>query len=410
MKFKHKKKLLIMIILFAIISTNSSIIPSNQGSASSNQMIQNIAIILDSSEFYDSDFIDDVLNGFDQVNQTYNINYTVFRLANYTSPPIPFEKTVINRYPYKAFYTIDGYQTNHTQLATELISTEQYDMIVFMGYELRREKKEYFLPSQYNDTKFLFYDLSGEIPSHPGASLGDNVAVISFNETQAGFIAGTLAAVTISPQPQKVAMIGTYRNSRDVFDPKPDPRSGQLMLGFQSGFLRKNADVTFLISYIDYYWGSWTSYTKAKALAQDLDDQGYELIFSALQNNNTLGIIDGFTKSVVAVDSNLVQRVAKNNTKVIMAMFEAFNKSQNGFLPGVFSFDLADNVFYPNGWDDSELVNQAMGEIYTDVVINKIPIGTEIKHAENTPGFSIIAIFGLILSIPISRRLIRNKS
>lgn len=392
MKFQLKKILLVFVLLFCFVSTSFQFILPHQGITSSNQAIKNIALILDSPEFYDSYFINDVLNGFDLVNQTYNMNYTVFPLTNYSKPPIT--------------YYYNGRNTNHTELADELVQTEQYDLIVFMGYELRREKKANYLPERYPDTKFLFYDLSGQVPSHSGSSLGDNAAVISFNESHAGYIAGTLAAETLTPQPQKIAMIGSYRGDYDVTNPKPDPRSWQLIAGFQSGFLRKTIDVELSIFYIDYSWESWTSSTKAKELAEELEGQGFDLIFSALQNNNTLGILEGFTKPIITVDSNrsstagTVPSVVKNNTKAILTVFENINQSEDNF-PGIHPLGLENNVFYPSGWGN---VSQNMEEIYTDVVINKLPIPTDIKHAENTPGFEIVAIFGLLLYLPIQKK------
>ena len=174
--------------------------------------------------------------------------------------------------------------------------------------------------------------------------------------------------------------------------------------------------VSMLIQWqrLDYYWKNWSSYTKARGLVEELDDQGYELVFAALQNNNTLGVIDGFTGSVVAVDSDRIitdelepLKVVKNNTKTILTIFEAFNQSQNGFLSGEFTFGLADNIFYPSGWErndfDSEDINKIMGEIYTDVVISKVKIPTSIKHAENTPSFEILTISGLILYLSATR-------
>lgn len=403
MKVQLRKISLVMILLFCFVSTNSHIISSNGGTASGNQTIENIAIILDSSEFYDSYFIDDVLNGFDLVNQTYGINYTVFQLNNYSSPPN------------KATYYYNNSLTNLTQMVNKLNATEQYDLIVLMGYELRRNPLNY---SQYPTTNFLYYDLSGEKPNKFPKKTEDfpeNVALVSFNESHVGFIAGTLAATAISHVPQKIAMIGTYRDSTEIDNPKPDPRSWQLITGFQSGFLRKTTDVEFLISYIDYFWENWTNYDTAIELAEELDSDGYELLFAALQNSNTLGIFDGFSQSVVTVDSDRtfygraepLLSVVKNNTKTILSVFEEFNQSQNGFLAKVFPFGLANNTFYPSGWEDSALVEEIMSEIYTDVVINEITIPTNIKHAENTPGFEIAAILGLVLYLSV--RYTRKK-
>ena len=123
MKFQLEKILLVIVLLFCFVSTSYHIILPHQGAASSNQAIKNIAIILDSPEFYDSSFIDDVLNGFDLVNQTYNMNYTVFPLTNYSRQPIT--------------YYYNNTQTNHTELADELAQKDQYDLVVMMGYEHR---------------------------------------------------------------------------------------------------------------------------------------------------------------------------------------------------------------------------------------------------------------------------------
>ena len=392
MKFQLKKILLVFVLLFCFLSTSFHIVLPRQGTASSNQAIKNIAIILDSPEFYDSSFTNDVLNGFDIVNQTYNMNYTVYALTNYSKSPI--------RYYYNQT------STNHTELADNLIKTGQYDLIVFMGYELRREKKANYLPNRYPETKFLYYDLSGQIPSHSG-SLGDNAAFFSFNESHVGFIAGTLTAEVISPQ--KIAMICTYRNSwpSDVTDPKPDPRSWQLIAGFQSGVLRSTTEVELLIYYIDYFWENWTDSDKAKTLAEDLKNQGFDLIFSALQNNNTLGILEGFTETVVTVDSNrsimdgTIPSVVKNNTKAILTLFEKFNQSEDNFLGGIHTLGLEEDVIYPSGWGN---VTGIMEEIYTEVVINNIVIPTDIKYAENTPGFEIFISLSILLYIPIRKK------
>ncbi|UCG02187.1 MAG: BMP family ABC transporter substrate-binding protein [Candidatus Heimdallarchaeota archaeon] len=390
MKYQHKKILLVIVLLFCFVSTSFDVALPQQGTASSNQAIRNIAVILDSPELYDSSFINDVLNGFDLVNQTYNMNYTVFPLTKYSRPPIT--------------YYYDGTQTNHTELADQLAQTDQYDLVVLMGYELRREKKANYLPERYPDTKFLFYDLSGQVPSYLGNTLGDNAAVFSFNESHVGFIAGTLTAETISPTPEKIAMVCTYRNTwpSEISNPKSDPRSWQLISGFQSGFLRNTTEVDISIYYVDYFWESWTDSDKAKKLAEDLDKQGYDLIFSALQNNNTLGILEGFTNTVVTVDSNRtsVPSVVKNNTKAILTLFEKFNRSEDNF-PGIHSLGLEENVFYPSGWGN---VTKNMERIYTDIVVNKIVIPTDIKHAENTNGFEILAIISIILYIPIRKK------
>ncbi|MFX1504992.1 MAG: BMP family ABC transporter substrate-binding protein [Promethearchaeota archaeon] len=393
MKFRLKKIFTIFLLFLCFVSTSIHIILPYEGAASSNQAIKNIAIILDSSEFYDSHFINDVLNGFDLVNQTYNINYTLFQLTNYSRSPIT--------------YYYNNSMTNLSQMVEMINLTEQYDLIVFMGYELRRTPLDH---SEFPTTKFLYYDISAEKPNRfpkKPEDFPENVALVSFNESHSGFIAGTLAAKSISPQPKKIAMVCTYRNSwpSDI-DHKSDPRTWQLIAGFQSGFLRNTTEVELSIVYIDYFWESWTNSKKAKELAEELDKQDFDLIFSPLQNNNTLGILEGFTKPVVTVDSNrsaidkTVRSVVKNNTKAILTIFEKFNQSEDNF-PGIHTLGLEENVFYPSGWGN---VTSIMDQIYTDVVISNIVIPTDMKHAENTPGFEVFALLSIILYVPLKKK------
>lgn len=398
MKFQLKKIFLVFLLLLCFVSTSYQLILPYKGAASTNQTIKNIAIILDSSEFYDSHFINDVLNGFNVVNQTYNINYTVFQLTNYSRPPIT--------------YYYNNSITNLTQMVNTIYLTNQYDLIVLMGYELRRIGLDH---SEFPNIKFLYYDISAETPNRfpkRAEDFPENVALVSFNESHCGFIAGTLAAKTISPQPKKIAMLCTYRNSwpSDI-DHKSDPRTWQLIAGFQSGFLRNTSEVELSIVYIDYFWESWTNSEKAKDLAEDLDKQNFDMIFSPLQNNNTLGILEGIPEvtapedpppTVITVDSNrsTIPCVVKNNTKAIQILFEKFNQSEDNFL-GIHTLGLAEDVFYPSSWGN---VTSIMDQIYTDVVINNIPIPTDIKHAENTPGFEIFALLSIILYLPLRKK------
>ncbi|MFX0206185.1 MAG: hypothetical protein ACFFDT_09370, partial [Candidatus Hodarchaeota archaeon] len=87
----------------------------------------------------------------------------------------------------------------------------------------------------------------------------------------------------------------------------------------------------------------------------------------------------------------------------ILTIFEKFNQSEDNF-PGIHTLGLEENVFYPSGWGN---VTSIMDQIYTDVVISNIVIPTDMKHAENTPGFEIFALLSIILYVPL--RKIRKK-
>lgn len=399
MKFQLKKILPIIILFLGFLSTSHQCFPSNRGMVDVTQTVQKIAVIIDTPEFYDEHFIADVTNGFKVVNQTYiSFDVEIFALYNYST---------ISHYPYQASYSYAGESKNHTELVTELLETDEYDIFFLMGYELRRS----FLDiSIYSDTKFIFYDLSGEFPETDGA-LPDNGLAVSFDEAQVGFIAGVLAVNSLfSSELQQIAIIGAFDG---------DPRSTRLIAGFQGAIIRENPDAEILISYVDDWWEKyWVNYTNSKKLANQLETDGYSVIFSALQNNNTMGILDGVSGDtrVITVDSNrtnpqLLRSIVKNNTKVILHLFQELNRSATYISdhPTHHStYGLGDNVFYPSDWKD-DTVNETMSQIYEDVVINKLEIPGDIKHAENTPGFELITLFVLILSLPLFRKINYRK-
>ncbi len=413
MKFQLKKIIIVSILLLCFVSTDSSFILSNRGSASVSQTVQKVAVILDTPGFYDSYFIEDVTNAFGIVNQTYdNYDIELFPLYNYSFEYTPYPNYTINYY-YDNTTSNETIQTNLTKLSTVLLETGTYDIFFLMGYGLRGVHKDFVNISQYPDTNFIFYDLSGELPYHPSDyPPPDNRLVVSFDEIHVGYIAGTLAVATITPFPQRVAMIGSFDG---------DKRSTQLIAAFQGAILRERTDVDIKIAYLDDgFWGlDWRNINNATTLASKLENEGYGLIFAALQNNNTLGVLDGVgTKTrVITVDSNrtllnrpnLVQSVVKNNSKVILSLFDTFNQSQNGFVNGTVTFQLADDVFYPGNFDDSGIVNETMAEIYTDIVESSIQIPTDIRHALNTPGFQIISTIVGFLFIPILARKKRKR-
>ena len=410
MRFQLKKIMIASILLFNIISTNSSVLASNQGIASASQAVQKIAVILDSPGFYDSYFIEDVTNAFGIINQTYN-NYDieVFPLYNYSFEYSPYPNYTVNYY-YENTTSNETIQTNLTALSSVLFETGNYDMVFLMGYGLRGVHKDFVNVSQFPDINFIFYDMSGEFPYHPSDyPPPDNRLVVSFDETHLGYIAGTLATAAISSFPQRVAMIGSFEGDR---------RSTRLIAAFQGAILRKRTDVDIKIAFLDDgFWGlKWRNKENATDLASKLEEEGYGLIFAALQNENTLGVLEGVGSNtfVITVDSNrtllnkpnLVQSVVKNNTNVILSLFETFNQSEKGFVNGSVTFKLADNVFYPSNFDDSGIVNETMAEIYTDIEVSEIQIPTDIRHALNTPGFQIITAIVCFLFFPI---LIRKK-
>lgn len=384
----------VFLLLLSLNSTNFSI-----GEVS--EPISKIAVILDASECYDEFFIQDVLHGFDEINETYKIDYDVFQLSNYTVTNSTYYQATYNYFNSTSNHTLT---TNHTELAVTLIESQKYDLIVFIGYELRRlGYNEKPLPELYNETNFLFYDLSGEISSDGKDAEKPNVLRVSFFENETGYMAGTLAASTITDFPPKIAAIGI----KPYYWRRGEPRSNQLIAGFQAGVFRAVPGANIDIIYID----DIANFTAAKTLGNKLDTDEYGLVFAAMQNENTLGLLDGFSGKVITIDSNKTQisenkpygSIAKNNTKTLLTTFKFLNQST--FFPsGDFLFGYSDGVLYPTGWGNATLVNNTMEQIHTDLVVDRITIPYDIYEARNTPGYSIITGWGLLIVLALITR------
>ncbi|MFW9854582.1 MAG: BMP family ABC transporter substrate-binding protein [Candidatus Thorarchaeota archaeon] len=360
-------KFLIAILLLLFL------FPLNVNHGANFQSIQRIAVIIDTSQFYDSTFIDDLLNGFDAVNETFGIDYDPFLLTNYTE---------ISRSPYIVSYTHNQTTTNHSLLAKQLINSGQYDLIVIAGYTLRWG---FFNISDFTQPNFLFYDLSGEVPYYTGENMPSNLAIVSFRENELGYMAGALTMAIFNPT--RVAMVGTYLR---------DPRSNQLLAGFQSAVFRNVTEIDE--ARIDFI-GHWANATTAAQVGNNLKSE-FEVLFAGVQSNNTNGLRQGFTgpeKHIVSVDSTRPFGVMKNNTKTLMFMFDLYN--QTGFFGGKVSFGIEDDVFYPTDWEDPLAVNKTVNQIYQEVVEDDLIIPTNFRTASNTPGLDWFMMFGTMIVI-----------
>jgi len=378
------KKEIMILLSFTLLLLSFQ--PANVNNASVQVPLQKVAVIIDSQEFYHSSYVDDILDGFSAINTTFLIDYDVFHLTNYS---------LVSTNPYLVSYTYNDTVTNHTQLIQDLIVINEYDLFVIIGYELRRG---FIDIAQLSENNFLFYDLSGEYPAFNTAEIPSNLFIISFQDHEEAFLAGSLAVEKFLPLPQKIAVVGTY---------KGDPRSRRLIAGFQSAVFRHSTNVDIKIFYVD----SFVDRVKVQSIGYDLNNQGYGLVFSALQANNTLELINSFTGGpMVSVDLNLTPSVMKNNSYVIYDVFSSFNES-GGFSGGVVAtYGLSDNVFVANGWNDPSMVNKTIIELIDEVTSKGLVIPSEIVYASNTPGFSfLIMIFSITGLIIIRKKTTKGR-
>ncbi|MCK5603448.1 BMP family ABC transporter substrate-binding protein [Candidatus Pacearchaeota archaeon] len=373
------------IFLLIVITLSSQI--GSSSIITVNDPLEKIAIIIDSPEFYHSSFVDDVLNGFSMINQTYQIDFDVYQLTDFSlTSTIPLQFT----------YRYNGSITNHTKLTIELIETNEYDLIVLMGYMLRYNFLNF---SVYPDMNFLFYDLSGEQPAFEGGVIPNNLYLVGFQENETGFLAGSLVVDEFYPLPKKIAIVTTGNLEWNW-----DPRSIRLIAGFQAAIFRNTTNIDIQINYIDRP-NIYFDFEKARSIGYDLASQGFKLVFSGFQANHTLEIIETFTGgNVVCVDLNQSMSVMKNNSYVLMDVFSDFNKSQ-GFIGGVSAlYGITDGVFYGHGWINPAMVNNIITGLAEEIASQELVIPTRIKEASNTPSFNYFIAFIVLIIIPFIRK------
>jgi basic membrane lipoprotein Med (substrate-binding protein (PBP1-ABC) superfamily) len=376
------KKQIIVLLFISLILLGSQ--PINTKSTSVQVPLQKIAIIIDSPEFYHSSFVEDILQGFNAINTTFQIDYDVFHLFNYS---------VVSTNPYQFAYTYNDTVTNHSQIVEN--NKDDYDLFVIIGYELRRNFIDF---GEYEENNFLFYDLSGEYPAFSTSEIPSNLYVVSFQDHEEAFLAGSLAVAKFYPLPSKIAIVGTFRG---------DPRSKRLIAGYQSAIFRNSTNIDILISYVD----DWINREEVQRIGTDLNNQGYGLVFSALQANNTLELDNTFTKGpLVCVDLNITTSVMKNNSYVLYDIFNSFNSSGGYFGGVVVTYGLSDDIFYGYGWGNPSLVNKTISELKEDVASKSLVVPFDIEYASNTPGYSFIILILSITSLMIIKRKPNKKS
>ncbi|MHA2167805.1 MAG: hypothetical protein ACXAAT_18315, partial [Candidatus Hodarchaeales archaeon] len=70
------KKQIIILLFISLILFGSQ--PININNASVQVPLEKIAIIIDSPEFYHSSFVDGILQGFNVINTTFQIDFDIF--------------------------------------------------------------------------------------------------------------------------------------------------------------------------------------------------------------------------------------------------------------------------------------------------------------------------------------------
>lgn len=144
-------------------------------------------------------------------------------------------------------------------------AVEDSDLVVGVGFQVGDAIKE--AAKVYTDQQFVTIDSDDE-----GL---DNVRAIKFNEEEAGYITGLIAGLTTKTN--TISWIGGF----DI------PSCTPFYTGYERGAKEVNPDVKVLKQYIN----SFTDAAKGKVVAEQMINNGSDIIFTACGGGNT-GVLE----------------------------------------------------------------------------------------------------------------------
>ena len=156
----------------------------------------------------------------------------------------------------------------------ETFIDEDTDLIVGVGYQVSDAIKE--AVEAYPDQDFVMIDSSYE----EGKEIPSNVRPITFNEQQAGYLTGLIAGKMT--ETNIVSCIGGF----DI------PSLTPFFVGFEEGAKEVNPNIKVLRQYIN----SFTDASKGKVVAQQMINNGSDIIFMASGGGN-MGIIEAIKEA-----------------------------------------------------------------------------------------------------------------
>lgn len=202
---------------------------------------------------------------------------------------------------------------------------KKFDLIVGVGFAMQDGIQK--VGKQFPDAHFVLVDAEVKAP---------NVQSILFEEHQASFLVGAIAALT--SKTNKVGFLG----GMDV------PLIRRFQMGFEAGVKHVNPKASVVNNYVGVTSDAWNNPAKGKELALGQYNGGVDVIFGAAGGSN-YGLFDAAEekkKFAIGVDSN--QNWVKPGfvltsmlKRVDVAVFDVIQASRDGkFVAGTQRFGL----------------------------------------------------------------------
>ena len=192
------------------------------------------------------------------------------------------------------------------------------DLVIGVGFNLSEAIEN--AAKSYPDQQFAIVDGSfEEIPS--------NVTPIVFDEKEAGYLAGIVAAKTVKSDSNKFGFVGGFEV----------PAVVNYKDGFEKGIKEVNPNATLSTQYAN----SFTDASKGRVIAQQMQSQGIECIMSAAggvnngvyevcKENGTYAVAVDMAQSYMSTDTILTSAIKK----VDVGVAETIKSYINGNLKG----------------------------------------------------------------------------
>ena len=224
-------------------------------------------------------------------------------------------------------------------------AVEDNDLIVGVGFQVGDAIKE--AAKEYPEKQFVTIDSEDE-----GL---DNVRAIKFNEEEAGYLTGLIAGKMTKTN--VISWIGGF----DI------PSCTPFYVGYERGAKEANPDVKVLKQYIN----SFTDAAKGKVVAEQMINNGSDIIFTACGGGNT-GVLEAVKeKGIQAIGVDMPMNYLAPEyiiTSALKNVGEGLKLTINDFINGEFT----------SGEVKYDLSNGGVGFEKTDLLSNEI-----IKYVED---------------------------
>jgi basic membrane protein A and related proteins len=159
--------------------------------------------------------------------------------------------------------------------SVSLLARQKYDLVIGVGEHTAAASAIDRVATGYPETRFAIIDVAHDDLAHRPT----NVVGLMFQEEQAGYLAGYLAALvlTLSPGQEVISSVGG----------QPVPAVERYIAGYQAGARRANPRVTTLNGYTDDFWDP----LKGRSVAVSQIAKGSRVVFQVASTCG-LGVLE----------------------------------------------------------------------------------------------------------------------